>query len=210
MQSGCRRNDKAKGFTLLELMIVLSILAITAAVTVPFILKVTEKARRTEAYTLMLSLRVGLLAYKDTYHVWPPAIQSYTNSQGDIEINVQPGAWGEVYRSLCGYQNTKRGYRAINHTVNNWQNLILFDVPLNSFSAQLTAPYQPGVEKVTDISVMIDPWRRPYHLLLEQNGDNILNVPAPSGGVMPLPSPIAIWSTGSTPDDLRSYVTSWQ
>lgn len=60
---------KQKGFTLIELMIVVAIIGILAAVAIPAFLKYIRKSKTTEARTNIRKLYDGELSYYDEEHV---------------------------------------------------------------------------------------------------------------------------------------------
>ncbi|WP_428263008.1 type IV pilin protein [Haliangium sp.] len=59
------RNSKQKGFTLIELMIVVAIIGILAVVAIPAFLRYMNKAKSTEAVTLVKKINEGARSY---YH----------------------------------------------------------------------------------------------------------------------------------------------
>ena len=64
-------NDR-RGFSLAELMVVVLIVSILAAVAQPKLSDVLVKARAADAYADMEVVRVAALAFQANLHVWPP------------------------------------------------------------------------------------------------------------------------------------------
>ena len=65
------RHLKSKGFTLVELMIVVAVIGILAAIAIPNFMKYQAKSKQAEAQTSLKSIYTVELSYfaeKDTYH----------------------------------------------------------------------------------------------------------------------------------------------
>ena len=60
-----------KGFTLIELMIVVAIIAILAAIAVPQYVNYTARAQATEGLTLASSAKTGIIEFQDNMGTWP-------------------------------------------------------------------------------------------------------------------------------------------
>ena len=67
-----RKNNGRKGFTLIELMIVIAIIIILAAVAIPNYLKMTSRARTAAIQSDLKALATALETYKTDWGAYPP------------------------------------------------------------------------------------------------------------------------------------------
>lgn len=202
-------------FTLVELLLVVTLIAILIGLTVPAAHFAFQSARKTEAAALISSLRAALVQYQTEYGDWPGAVADFTNSDGDIVLGFGAGAdqWGELYRSLCGYSNGEDGYTAANGSINNSRRILFMEFQQKFLSSDTSIPLSGGESDPALVKNLIDPWNRPYRLILDANGDNTLSVPdihSQESGTVSIPSTIAIWSTGPNPTNPTRIIATWK
>lgn len=80
---------KNKGFTLLELIIVVIVIGILASIALPRYLKVMEKARSTEAKQILGTVRSAQMRYYASH-------QNYTDNFAALDINITTPQYFDV------------------------------------------------------------------------------------------------------------------
>lgn len=108
----------ASGFTLIELMVVISIMAIMATIAIPVIRNAVDAGRRAQAQTEVSALAVALRAYLNAYSVWPSL---FTEDGSETEVA------GNVMRVLAGENINNANPREImfmefpEHAISEWR-----------------------------------------------------------------------------------------
>lgn len=78
-----RFHKKSKGFTLIELMIVVAIIGILAAIAIPRFANLIDRAREARTQGNLGAIRSAMTIYYGTYDgVWPPTILALTDAAG--------------------------------------------------------------------------------------------------------------------------------
>jgi type IV pilus assembly protein PilE len=118
-------NQKRKGFTLIELMITVAIVAILAAIAIPSYQNQIRKSRRTSAKTALLDLSGREEKYYATNNNYPASLSSVGYSTVDATGALQvPNNTNEDYYSVTITLNTPpaTGYTATATPVGDQQN----------------------------------------------------------------------------------------
>ena len=90
---------RTAGFTLIELMIAVVVVAILAAIAIPSYLDSVRKSRRSDAYT-------ALTAVQQAQERWRANNPSYaTNAQLSLGVNASPAGLGVNAATANGYYN---------------------------------------------------------------------------------------------------------
>lgn len=91
---------KLRGFTLIELMIVVAIIAILAVITHPLYTSTMQKSRRTDGMNLLLDVQKKLNYFyydKNTYtdkiaDLYPAGTASYLSTEGYYAVTILPAS----------------------------------------------------------------------------------------------------------------------
>jgi prepilin-type N-terminal cleavage/methylation domain-containing protein len=103
--SSCLSSRSA--FTLVELLVVISIIALLAGLSFPAIQKALDNAKRVQSIALMNDIRTAVFAYNTEYNVWPTLGDgggqtiSDANDSGDKRFETKQH-WEELTKVLIG------------------------------------------------------------------------------------------------------------
>jgi len=81
---------KSEAFTLIELLIVVAIIAILAAIAVPNFLEAQTRAKVSKALANMRTLAVGLEAFRTDHHTYPPSWSGSNNYPNYVQNRMDP------------------------------------------------------------------------------------------------------------------------
>ncbi len=102
----CKRTSQ-KGFSLVELMVVVAIIGVLASIAVPQVNKFIAKARQSEAKTNLASYYTAQKAFQSEYGVYDSRFVAIGYApEGELRYNVGLGALGAIATASNGYNVT--------------------------------------------------------------------------------------------------------
>jgi prepilin-type N-terminal cleavage/methylation domain-containing protein len=181
------------GFTLVELLVVITIIGILAGLAVPGVSKALESAKRTRAAAMVSNLKVALNLYQTEYGRWPTEIFS-----GSDEIESKDSQ--DLYDLLIGKE---MGAGTSNP---NPRRIVFMEFNKKDF--------YPTNSSGDSVEGFQDPWEESYFIKVDDDYDNVIEVPNTTGGTgeTEINASVAIWTkaikAGDT-DNPRRYIISW-
>jgi prepilin-type N-terminal cleavage/methylation domain-containing protein len=178
---------RALGFTLVELLVVISIIALLIAITVPVVGRATESARKAQARTELASIVTAIRGYYNEYGRMPQGSgqvdYSYLNGNAEL-INI--------LRAQDALGNA-------NH-ISNRRRIVFMEVSDRSLD---------------DTGNFVDPWQRQrpgsYRVVVDSDFNNSIQTTV--HGVIEGHVAVA-WSIGPPPPndggDLSRHIKSWE
>ncbi len=151
-----RKDGEERGFTLIEIMIVVAIIGVLAAIAIPLYMSQANKARGTEAVLLLNKLAKSSKEYFLENHTFPPAL-----------AEVLPGEDG----GACANSSKRFPPSSKWNTDPTWSALdfMVGDPSQFSYHFQTTGPTSAHAWAVSDPSCSGQ--RVTYHLYLEGRAD---------------------------------------
>jgi len=136
-----------KGFTLVEVLIVVVILGILAAAVLPRMTGQVDKARTAEAVNIMSAMRHALSSYFDEHLAFPNFVVTSANMEATLGITHQASQHGWTFTTLTassGVGGAVNDLCTITATMNNNAlNTITLNVVTGAWGG--TGDYAPGV-----------------------------------------------------------------
>jgi|MDTC01.1.fsa_nt_gb prepilin-type N-terminal cleavage/methylation domain-containing protein len=156
MKTPSTRQSRAhQAFTLIELLIVISIIAILASVSVPVTKNVMNSARKTSAQNDCIQIQNALKGFYNEYFHYPVSGSSEGPYKSDAEVM-------DVLMNVDGSAEA--------------ENLNRRRVTFYEASKITTDAKLPGYN--TDTGTLNDPWGQPYEIYMDADDDESLTPPA--------------------------------
>ena len=172
-----------RGFTLVEMMVVVAIIGILVSVTLPMVGRMVEAARRTTARTDLTSLVAAIRGYHSEYGRFP----------------LEAAEWIDDNRELLNVLRARPriGNMGPPHSQNP-RRIVFLNVSDGSLS-------RTGNQVDPDPN-FIDPWGRPYRIALDRNFTGTVNTEVGSVDRRT----VVAWTRGRDPDNPDNWIRSWE
>jgi type IV pilus assembly protein PilA len=108
MKRNSCKEKKQKGFTIIELMMVVSIIGILASIALPMYMDYTTRAKVSEAVNLLGGLKMPMVEYFWAENRWPSVALVGGKPSGIYTSLVESMTWSEGGTTLYGVQATMR------------------------------------------------------------------------------------------------------
>lgn len=186
-------NPARSGFTLIELMVVIAIIAVLVAMTVPVVGRAIDSARRGQASTEVKSIEAALLQYYNEYGRFPhgndPGGSDYVYGEGGDADNRD---LMNVLRAINSNESQNPGDGIADHSANP-RRIVFLEIPDRSLS---------------DDGDYVDPWGEQYNVLVDTSFDGNINV---SGTYEEIQNRrVAVWTRADRElDERRRHIHSW-
>ncbi len=129
-----------QGFTLIELMIVVAIIGILAAVAIPSYQDYTARAQVTEAMSLTSGMKTGLAEWFADRGGWPSAVQSISDSASGKYVSAITFT-GVLTTGTLNVNATMKG-TGVNQAIQN----LVFSMATTSGGNRWSCGNQPGMQ----------------------------------------------------------------
>ncbi len=175
-----------RAFTLIELLTVISIIAVLMSILIPVIETAKESARQTQAKNTSLQIVAALKAYYQDYNRFPPVAEDPSTADDNASQDTVVGDPNTSARYTNNtIFNTLRGIDAPPNTGNrnNRRGTVYFNyktaantsgnLPRNGFYDRDGNGAMPAPDKA---GCLFDPWGRQYNVIMDTNFDNRIDL----------------------------------
>jgi prepilin-type N-terminal cleavage/methylation domain-containing protein len=187
-------SSRRQAFTLLELLVVISIIAVLAGILLPVTGSVMDNARKTEARTVMQSIVNAVKLYQTEYGQYPVAFTGTAGAKdvtfygtGDQALDGGKGGRNAYLFNVLKATNdvgpgTSAEYKALNaRKVSYFEAKTVKNVsdPRGGFIPS-TIPAGQTLKKDYNKDDLIDPWGVPYFIRMDSDYDDKVVNPYPA------------------------------
>lgn len=171
-----RTHTPAAGFTLIEMLVVITIIGVLAGIAFPVFSAVTERARKTQVKAMVKDLLVAIKGFQTEYGRYP----SVGSGGGADDTTVLTDSGNQLISGLLG-QNDGVNPKGI---------------PF--FESKLATNGRAGLISGGDSAFsLVDAWGTPFTVIMDTNYDNKVDNPNPSSDSAVLPMGVAVFSNGA-------------
>lgn len=199
------RKHASRAFTLIELLITITIIAVLASLTAVGVTQITEQANRVKVRAAIMDLRNGIDGYLTEYGRYP-IDSGVSGANGEDAPELMTDGSNTLVDTLMGIPPSSSGSMDMNPKRMQFATF----PPANNGRHGLVGAARPF--KLADL------YGQPYHILLDTNGDNQVKNPDTSNTdpkisvnqAAYLPLKVAVYSSGKdqlprTSDDITSW-----
>ncbi|MBX7156775.1 MAG: type II secretion system GspH family protein [Verrucomicrobiae bacterium] len=201
MQIISNRSHPQRAFTLVELLIVISIIAILAGLGFPALTAAKNAARKTQTASLLNTIKIGITAYMTEYGRLP----DIGSASSDEEYRSDSQEFKTLVNTLSGAKDDDAEAIRLNPR----------RIPFCDFQAK---DFKNGSISSHEL---VDAWKRPFYIILDFNYDNLIdqnaigqNMPAELKPDDDISGNVALWSQGAavTPEKMKrsDLVSTWR
>ncbi len=168
-------------FSLVELLTVITVIAILAGIAIPVIMHMSVKGKEVKARAEMNAIKLGLTQFKSDYGIWPQiAPDSSLTESGDLLMETRystsdsaPYTTAEdAYDKLMEYLTMTKTNGDVSDNTINTKKVKYLDPP-----AKAVVPLLGG----TAGYYKLDPWGRRYSIALDWNYDGRITLKDENG-----------------------------
>ncbi|MEO7934503.1 MAG: prepilin-type N-terminal cleavage/methylation domain-containing protein [Chthoniobacterales bacterium] len=187
------RNRRSKGFTLVELLTVMTIIGILAALVLGTFKFVQDKAARSRAESEIKAMEAALESYKADNGAYPRGADSDSLNPTTLTPSTYINSSKVLYQALSGDGTSALGGAAAS------------DGKLDTGSKQYME-FKPNQLNTTTFYV-VDPWGNSYgYSTIYQANSEKATPTNPSPGNNPT---FDLWSTGGSSTDVLKWIKNW-
>jgi prepilin-type N-terminal cleavage/methylation domain-containing protein len=196
-----KRTLSPNGFTLIEMLVVVTIIGILVSISIPTLSGVIQNAKKVEAKAFMSGMQQSLASYRTEYNNWPPFMRVTGDTDRKLE-NV--GDWTDFY----GTMTAKTDYPGLD--TENRRRIRFLDVPTK---------YLNDTQNPTSATHFVDPWNQLYVMWVDANYDGVLrglpNIQSGDPAGYDMPGEIAVWSRANDSGaadsaSIKKSVATWR